>query len=84
MKNIITLCFLALTIYCQAQVKLEEHDLTNLIEISEIYSKSTSGFTKEITNKIDALKTPKLTSLVEALIASGKQDTSVLNIKHWN
>lgn len=64
--------FLLTTLISNAQVKLETKDLTNLIAISELYSKNTNAKGDKFAKTIDSLRTPILNHIADALIEVGK------------
>lgn len=70
---IIFACFVT-----QAQLKLDQKDLNNLIAISELYSHNTNETGDEFAKSIDLLRTPKLNHIADALIAIGKGDKTIL------
>jgi len=85
MKHIvllITLCFIC--IYCTAQVKLSDKDFNNLISLSQLYSQNNMATGNAFAKAADALRTPVLNNMVDVLIATGKQDSTVLQPRFIN
>jgi hypothetical protein len=72
---VLLVCF---GLHSYAQVKLSERDFNNLVALSELYTNNNmcrgDGFVKSA----DSLRTPVLDHMIDALIATGKADTSLL------
>ena len=66
------------TIPTRAQITLSPEDLGSLVGIAELYSHYTSNFDDNIQAKLQSLRTPKLSHLVDALIANGRKDSTIL------
>lgn len=64
--------------YCNTQVKLDEHDLTNLISISELYSQNPNAAGGDFAKTADSLRTPALNHIVDTLITVGRGDRSII------
>jgi len=78
MKSTLTFILCFLSIFCCAQIKLEAKDLSNLITISEIYSANVNATGDEFTKSIEALRTPKLSHLVDVLLEVSKPTKEIL------
>jgi len=81
MKQFLTTFMLLTSVFCNGQVTLEEKDFNNLIAISVLYSHNTNATGKRFSKSIDSLRTPKLNHIVDALIAVGKGDKSILETR---
>src|SRR5258708_18454052 len=79
MKRLIIPVLFLCYFLAQAQVKLTQQDLTNLISISELYSNNV-GAQKSI-KPIDSLRTPKLNHIIDALAATSKGDKTILETR---
>lgn len=79
MKHLITFSFLFATLLAVAQSKLDPKDFNNLIAISLRYSKNPMSKGEDFANSIDSFRTPRLNPIVDALIATGKEDQSILD-----
>lgn len=77
MKTILTSLLLLSTLFSNAQLKLANKDFTNLIAISELYSKNTNANGDEFVHAIDSLRTPILNNIADALIEVGKGEKSI-------
>ena len=78
MKYSLSLILLAASIFTKAQIKLDQKDFNNLIAIAELYSYNTNSRGDQFAKSIDSLRTPKLNHIVDALIAVGKGDHTIL------
>lgn len=78
MKQVLIFFFVLLTTLSNAQISLYPKDLKNLIAISELYSQSPNATGDQFVNTIEALRTPNLNHIVDALIATGKGDKTIL------
>jgi hypothetical protein len=78
MKHFLTFLHLLPTILANAQLKLEQTDLNNLIAISQLYSQNPNARGSKFVKSIDSLRTTKLNHIADALIVSGKGDKSIL------
>lgn len=81
MKKTLTSFLLFVVALCNAQVKLEEKDLANLISISELYSKNPNATGESFAKTIGSLQTPRLQNITDALIAVGRGDTTILQTR---
>ncbi len=77
MKLVITYLFLLSTFISDAQLTLETKDITNLIAISELYSKNPNANGNNFIIALDSLRTPVLNNVADALIQVGKGDTTI-------
>ncbi|TCC90219.1 hypothetical protein EZ428_13135 [Pedobacter frigiditerrae] len=78
MKYFLTFILLVTATFTKAQIRLEQKDLNNLIAISELYSYNTNAKGDKFAKAIDSLRTPKLNHIIDALIAVGKGDMTIL------
>ncbi len=78
MRKILACILLLTATITNAQIKLEQKDLDNLIAISELYSRNTNARGDKFVKSIDSLRTPKLNQIADALIAVGKGDKTIL------
>ncbi len=81
MKYFLSFVLLAATTFAKAQIKLNQKDLHNLIAIAELYSYNTDARGGQFAKSIDSLRTPKLNPIVDALIAVGKGDHTILETR---
>jgi hypothetical protein len=77
-KYFLTFILILTATFTTAQIKLEQKELDNLIAIGEIYSHNTNARGSKFAKSIDSLRTPKLDHIVDALIAVGKGDETIL------
>ena len=61
-----------------AQIKLSDKDFKNLVALSELYTHNNMCTGERFAKTADSLRTPLLNNMVNSLIATGRQDTSVL------
>lgn len=80
-KHFLTFIILLTATLTKAQLKLEQTDLNNLIAISELYSHNTNASGDKFAKSIDSLRTTKLNHIVDALIAVGKGDKTILETR---
>jgi hypothetical protein len=82
MKLIFTLFSLLTAITLSpAQVTLAQKDLKNLVAIGELYSKNPNAKGDKFAKSIDSLRTPVLSHIADALIATGKGDKTILETR---
>ena len=76
MKQLVTifLTFWSLSIFGQSQ----EQDFNNLVKLGEVYSKNVNGTGADFKKSVEALRTPNLNHIIDALIATGKGDKRLL------
>jgi hypothetical protein len=77
MKILLITLLLLSTLCSKAQLKLAKNEFTNLIAISELYSKNTNANGENFVNAIDSLRTPTLNNIVDALIEVGKGEKTI-------
>jgi hypothetical protein len=79
MKTIFTCILVSCVAICSnAQIKLSDKDFTNLVALSDLYSDNNMCTGDGFAKTANSLRTPLLNNMVNMLIASGKQDTSLL------
>lgn len=78
MRSLVVAFLLILPLGVTAQVQISSKDLTNLVRVSEIYSTNPNLRGVELEKSLGALRTPKLDSLIDTLLAIGKGDGSIL------
>jgi hypothetical protein len=81
MKQSLIITLLFTTTFCKAQVKLDTKELTNLIAISELYSRNTNATGDKFAKTIDSLRTPALNRIADALIIVGKANKTILQTR---
>jgi len=81
MKIFLTSLLLFSTFFSNAQLKLPNKDLTNLIAISELYSKNTNANGDNFIHAIDSLRTPTLNNIADALIEVGKGEKTIFTAR---
>lgn len=77
----ITACLIALLLFvsfCGAQQKLGNKDLSNLVAIAELFSQNPNARGDEFAAGIEALRTPALNHVADALIAISKGDKAIV------
>lgn len=79
MKKTRIILFLFIAITSQAQIKLMDKDLKNLIAIGEVYSKNPNARGEAFAKSIDSLRTQKLNHIADVLIQVGKADMRILD-----
>ncbi len=82
MNKLITIIFSLISFVSFSQVKLDEKDLKNLIELSELYSKNPNVTGKKFIKSVDALRTEKLSHICDVLIEVGKGEKTILANKY--
>lgn len=75
MRSLVVAFLLILPLGVTAQVQISSKDLTNLVRVSEIYSTNPNLRGVELEKSLGALRTPKLDSLIDTLLAIGKGST---------
>jgi hypothetical protein len=78
MKRLLTLAFIWTTFSTNAQTKIADTDLINLVSIGELYSKNPNATGPAFRQSLDSLRTPQLSHIVDALIAAGAGDSTIL------
>ena len=81
MKTLLVFTLCLITEFCQAQLNLDAKDLNNLIALSLLYSKNPNANGKAFSKSADSLRTPTLDHIVDALIAVGKGDKSIIDTR---
>jgi hypothetical protein len=67
---------------CSAQVQLDSKNFENLVSIAELYSKG--GSPSEYSGSIESMRTARLNSIVDTLLALGRKDGTILQSKFLN
>ena len=65
-------------LHSYAQLTLSEKDFDNLVALSELYTKNNMCKGNDFVKSADSLRTPLLDHMIDALIATGKADTTLL------
>ncbi|HWD87080.1 MAG TPA: hypothetical protein VG367_03070 [Mucilaginibacter sp.] len=79
MKKILLLYLIFLcTVGANAQVKLSDKDFNNLVALSELYSHNNMCKGTDFVKSADSLRTPVLNHIIDALLATGRADTSLM------
>jgi hypothetical protein len=79
MKRLFALLLLSFAaIYTQAQVKLSDKDFNNLVALAQLYTQNNMCKGEQFAQSANALRTPLLNNMVDALIETGKADTTLL------
>jgi hypothetical protein len=79
MKAVVFIAFLTCASFiAKAQSKLSEKDLANLVALADLYSHDNMFKNDGIAKRADSLRTPVLSHVIDALIATGVADTSVI------
>jgi hypothetical protein len=81
MKTVVTTFLILVFSFCQAQLKLSNEDLNNLIAIGEIYSANPNAKGEKFSKSMDSLRTAKLSNITNTLIEVGKGEKSILDSK---
>jgi len=76
MKQIFTLILITTTTILSGQYKT--NDFENLVKLGEIYSKNVNATGNDFKKSVEALRTPNLNHIIDALIAIGKGDKKLL------
>ena len=72
MKQIFTIFLSTLTLLSFGQN--ENPDFNNLVELGAVYSKNVNATGDDFKKSVEALRTPNLDHIIDALIAVGKGD----------
>jgi hypothetical protein len=79
MKQFFAFICLYLMVICgYAQPKLTDKDFNNLVALGELYTSNNMAKGDKFAQAADALRTPVLDHMIDALIATGKQDSTIL------
>lgn len=78
MKILFTIVFACCLTVGNAQLKLSDKDLNNLVALANLYTNNINARGEDFVKAADALRTPALNHVIEALIATGKGDTTIL------
>ena len=79
MKHFFTLLFFTVTLTLVGQEN--NSDFKNLVQLGDIYSKNVNATGEDFKNAVDALRTPGLNHIIDALIAVGEADEKLLTKK---
>ena len=78
---IISLLFLCMACSANAQLKLADKDFNNLVALGELYTHNNMFNDAKTMEAAGALRTPLLNHMIDALIATGKADTGIINTR---
>lgn len=78
MKILLSIFFSLLILPCTAQIKLSPADLNNLAALGQLYSYHNMATGAQFAKSADSLRTPVLNHVIDALLATGRQDSSIL------
>ncbi len=79
MKKFFAMVLFSFTaIYTQAQVKLSDKDFNNLVALGQLYTHNNMCTGEKFAQSANALRTPLLNNMIDALIETGKADTTLL------
>lgn len=80
MRKIIAFFILIYSVtIAQAQIKLSDKDFNNLITLSELYSHDNMCKGAEFAKSAESLRTPMLSHIIDVMIATGRQDSTILD-----
>ncbi len=79
MKILLTTLLLFPALFSNAQLILAPQDFTNLVAISELYSGNVNASGDDFVHAVDALRTPALNNIADALIEVGKGEKTIFS-----